>query len=37
VLEFRFESDGVGKLAGLDATRDCLVNAAVDRIGEVLG
>ncbi len=36
MLELRLERDGVGKLAALDATRNCLIDAAVDRVREVV-
>ena len=37
MLEFGFQRDRVGELSGFDAAGDRLVDAAVDRIGEVLG
>ena len=37
MLEFGFQRDGVGELAGFDAARDRLIDAAVDRVGEMFG
>ena len=37
VFEFGFQGDRVGKLAGFDAARNGLVDAAVDRVGEMFG
>ena len=37
VFEFGFQRDGVGQLARLDAAHDRLIDAAVDRVGEMFG
>ncbi len=37
VLEFGFQGDGVSQLARLDAAHDRLIDAAVDRVGEMFG
>ena len=37
MLEFGLQRDGVGELACFDAARDRLIDAAVDRVGEVVG
>ena len=37
MLEFGFQRDRVGELSGFNAAGDRLIDAAVDRIGEVFG